>query len=138
LNPVDVSIEIPEPEKKKKGDKKVMQLEKVRLSTEKLQLSRVRASLTLMALGFASYKFFYARMQSGQEPLLEFFNGRDLGMIVLSIALGLLIFGTVQHRKSIAALRLRYPTMQYSVSLIISYFILALDLTLLLVMIFRA
>lgn len=121
----------------KKDGKKQMSLERLRLALEKLQLARAKTTITFIALGFTAYKFFYARIEDGKKPLLDFPNGRDIGLFLIFIGFLVLLLGTVQHRKSLTKLKMQYAEMNYSVSLILSYFILLLSLFLLLAVIFE-
>ena len=127
--------DIQKPEKK--DGKKQISLERMRLAVEKLQLARAKTTITFIALGFTFYKIFYARIEAGKKPLLEFPNARDVGLFLMFIGFVVLVLSTVQHRKSLAKLKMQYPEMQYSVSLILSYFILLLSLSLLLIVIFE-
>ena len=132
--PADTS-ETQKPEKK--GDKKQITLERLRIALEKLQLSRARTGITFILLGFTFYRFFYTRVEAGLKPFLDFPNGRDMGITLIFVGFVALLLGTIQHRKSMAQLKLQYEEMHYSVSLILSYFILLLSLLLLYVVIFR-
>lgn len=121
----------------KKNGKKQITLERLRIALEKLQLARAKVCITFIVLGFTFYKFFYARIEAGKRPLMEFPNGRHVGIILIGVGLVSLLLGTIQHRISLADLKQTYKEMVYSVSLILSYFILALALFLLLVVIFE-
>ena len=121
----------------KKESKKQFSMERLRLATERLQLARIRTTLTLIALGFTAYKVFYMRMESGQKPLLDFPNGRDIGIFLISIGFLTLALSTVQHVKSVTRLGMVYKDLPYSVSSVLSYFVLALSLVLFVTVIFR-
>jgi uncharacterized membrane protein YidH (DUF202 family) len=125
------------PNKEKKKSKKQLSFERMRLALEKLQLARVKTTLTLIALGFTAYKVFYVRMEEGKKPLVDFPNGRDIGMFLIFVGLVILLLSTLQHLRSIAKLKLQYADMQYSLSLLLSYIILALSLSLLLTVVFQ-
>jgi uncharacterized membrane protein YidH (DUF202 family) len=129
-------IESPNP-KKKKGGKKNMQLERLRIASEKLQFARIRTNLTLTTMGFVSYKYFFARIENGQKPLLESFTGRELGIFLISLGFVMLLIATVQHFISVKKLKLMYEAMPVSVSLLLSYLVLALGLFLELIFLLR-
>jgi len=129
--------EIGNPEEEKKVSKKLLSLERLRLATERSQLASIRAALTLIALGFAAYKVFYARMEAGEAPVLQFGNGRDIGILTISIGLILMVLSTLQHHKSRVKLKEMYPEAQYSVSTVLSYLILLLSAVLLTTVLFR-
>jgi uncharacterized membrane protein YidH (DUF202 family) len=122
--------------KEAKKGKKEIGFERVRLALERLQLAWLRTALTFVALGFTAYKFYHERVEVG-ESTLTYLNGRNIGLFLILLAflgLGQSIF---QHRRSYARLRNFYPELPYSVSLIQSYFILALSFILFLVVLFR-
>lgn len=116
----------------KEGGKKQITLERLRIALEKLHLARVKVTVTLIALGFTAYKFFYARIEDGKKPLLEFPNGRHIGIFLIAVGFLGLLLATVQHQKSLSRLKIKYKEMHYSLSLLLSYVILAFALGLLL------
>ena len=113
---------------KNKASKEQLTFEKMRVAMEKLQQARIKTTITLIALGFGAYKFFFARVEDGKKPLLDFPNGRDIGMILILAGFLTLLLATLQHMKSLANLRQRYTGMPYSISLWLSFFVLALAL----------
>lgn len=121
----------------KKGDKKQITLERLRIALEKLQLTRAKTGITFLVLGFTFYRFFFSRAEAGLKPLLDFPNGRDVGIVLIFVGFVALLLGTLQHRQSIAKLKRMYAEMHYSVSLLLSYFILFLSLFLLFIVIFE-
>jgi len=122
---------------KKKGGKKMITLERLRMATERLQLARIRATLTLIALGFTAYKVFYERLAEGMKPLVDFPNGHHIGMFLISVGFIVLILSTWQHLKSVKKLELLIEDLPYSISSILSYFILLLSLVLFVTVIFK-
>ncbi|HTE31275.1 MAG TPA: DUF202 domain-containing protein [Chryseolinea sp.] len=115
--------------------KKQLSFERLRLALEKLQLARAKTTITFIALGFTCYKFFYARIEDHKKPLAEFPNGRHIGMFLIFVGFVILLLSTIQHHKSLAKLKAQYGEMAFSVSLILSYFILLLSVSLLYVVI---
>lgn len=120
----------------KKG-KKEIGFVRVRLALERLQLAWLRTAITFVALGFTAYKFYYARVEEGKDPLVAYFNGRSIGIFLIFVGFLGLLQGTLQHRKNCVKLKALYPSMPYSVSMIQSYFILAFTFTLFLVVLFE-
>lgn len=114
---------------KKKG-KKELGMERVRLALERLQLAWIRSSMTMIALGFTAYRFFYSRLEEGKAPLLKFVNGRHIGLFLLFMGFIGLLQATFQHIKTYDKLRSYYPELRYSVALIQSYLVLALGIIL--------
>jgi uncharacterized membrane protein YidH (DUF202 family) len=126
-----------ESRKKKKKGKEEMSLERVRLAFERLQLAWLRTAITFIALGFTSFKFYYGRIEEGKHALVEYVNGRTIGIFLIAVGLVGLIQATLQHRKSQAKLKVYYPEMYYSVSLIQSYAVIVFALVLLWMVVFE-
>jgi uncharacterized membrane protein YidH (DUF202 family) len=109
---------------KMKQGKKELSFERVRLALERLQLGWMRTSITFVALGFTSFKFYYARIEEGKHPLVQYVNGKTIGIFLILVGLVGLLQATLQHRKNLVRLKTIYPGMYYSVSLVQSYAIL--------------
>lgn len=120
-------------ETQKPGDKQKLRLERHRIALEKLQLSWMKKTLTLSALGFTSYRFFYSRMEAGKAPLFELFDGRSLGIFLVSLGIIGLLQATIQHVRNYAALKTQDEKLGYSVALIQSVILLLLFLVVLVV-----
>jgi uncharacterized membrane protein YidH (DUF202 family) len=123
--------------KEKKKAKNEMSLERIRLALERLQLAWLRFAMTMIALGFTSYRFFYSRVEEGKAPLLQFISGREIGIFLIAIGFLGLLQATRHHIRTSSKLKAQYKAMQYSVALIQSYLVLALALFLLLTVIFK-
>ncbi len=123
-------------QQKKKG-KKELSLERVRLALERLQLAWLRTAITFIALGFTSFKFYYGRIEEGQHPVTEYVNGRTIGIFLILVGLVGLLQATLQHRKNHARLKVYYPKIYYSVSLVQSYAVMGLAAVLLWLAIFE-
>ena len=121
----------------KKGSKKMLSLERLRLATERLQLARIRTTLTLVALGFTAYKVFFTRAEAGLQPLLDFPNGRHMGIFLIALGFLSLLLATPQHLKSISKIKAMMEDMPYSLSSVLTYFILLLSLVLFVTVMFR-
>lgn len=122
----------------KNSKKNNMQADRYRTALEKLQLSWMKKTLTLSALGFASYRFFYSRIESGKSPLIESFNGRNLGILLVSLGLLGLLQATIQHMRKYAKLRIQHEHVGYSVALVQSFLLLMLFGFLLLAILLKA
>jgi uncharacterized membrane protein YidH (DUF202 family) len=117
--------------------KKEFNLEKYRIVLERLQLNWLQWNITCMLLGFGIYKFYYARISSGADPMGGPVNGWHIGIIMISVGLISLLASTIQHRTNVIKLKLQFEAMQYSISLRVSYFILVFSVFMLLVVIFK-
>ncbi len=123
--------------KELKRGKKEIGFERVRLALERLQLAWLRTAITFVALGFTAYRYYLSRVEDGKEQLLSYLNGSGIGKFLIFVGLLGLLQATLQHRKNCAKLKIHYPTMPYSISLVQSYFVLAFTLGLFLSVIFE-
>ena len=119
------------------ADKKEFNHEKYRIVLERLQLNWLQWNITCMLLGFGVYKFYYSRVTSGADPIGATINGWHIGIIMISVGLVSLLAATIQHKTNVTKLKLQFETMQYSISLRVSYFILIFSVFMLLVVIFK-
>jgi uncharacterized membrane protein YidH (DUF202 family) len=126
----------PQKEEKKKA-KKELGYERIRLALERLQLAWLRTAITFVALGFTSYRYYLSRVEDGLEPLGSSFNGHSIGLFLMVMAFIGLFQATLQHRRSWAKLKHFYPNLPYSITLIQSYFVLALTFFLVLMTAWR-
>ena len=97
----------------------------------------MRFSMTMIALGFSAYRFFYSRLEEGKTPLLKYFTGMEVGMFLIIVGFTGLLQATIQHIRSYGKLRGYYPELRYSVTLIQSYLLLLLGFALLLFVVFE-
>ena len=130
---------IPQPEgpekkekKEEKKGKKLIQLERTRTAFERLQLAWIRTCLTLLAIGVGGYEYYYNRVEAGKAPLLKHISGRELSLFLIGLSFIMMLMATLQHRKSMSTLKQYFPDSRYSVATILSYLVMALSLSLIL------
>lgn len=116
-----------EGKREKKEGKKLIQLERTRTAFERLQLAWIRSCLTMLTIGVGAYEYFYNRLEKGQASLLNLITGRELGFFLIAVAFAMLLLATIQHTKNMATLKKQYPTMRFSVAMVLSYLLLALS-----------
>ncbi len=117
--------------------KKENDAERSRIASEKLQLNWIKWNITCLGLGFAAYKFYYARLEHNQSPIGHYITGQEIGMFLIVLGFVTLVFATIQHKKKVHNLKLLLPTMQYSLSLRLSYVILVFSLLVFLIVLLR-
>ena len=117
--------------------KKENDAERSRIASEKLQLNWIKWNITCLGLGFTAYKFYYARLENHQSPIGHYITGQEIGMFLIALGFVTLIFATIQHRKKVEQLKLLLPTIQYSLSLRLSYVILVFSVLVFLIVILR-
>jgi len=117
--------------------KKANDTERSRIASEKLQLNWIKWNITCLGLGLAAYKFYYTRLENHQSPIKHYITGQEIGMFLIALGFVTLIFATIQHKKKVEQLKLISPTMQYSLSLRLSYVILVFSVLVFLIVILR-
>lgn len=122
----DSIMEKPSDSSDSKKSKKNLQLERTRVAFERLQLAWVRTCLTIIVIGIGVNEFFYQRMESGKKPLFEEFTGRELALILYSLASGMMFLSLVQHQKSMAQLKKSYIESRFSIAFLLSVLLLLL------------
>ncbi len=116
-----------EKKKEKKQGKKQIQLERTRTAFERLQLAWIRSCLTMLTIGVGAYEYFYSRLEKGQATFLNIITGRELGFFLIAVAFAMLLLATIQHTKNTTSLKKHYPEMRFSVTMVLSYLLLALS-----------
>ena len=117
--------------------KKENDAEKSRIASEKLQLNWIKWNVTCLGLGFTAYKFYYARLENHQSPIGHYITGQEIGMFLIVLGFVTLTFATLQHKKKVEKLKLLLPTMNYSLSLRLSYVILCFSVLVFLIVLLR-
>jgi len=117
--------------------KKANDTERSRIASEKLQLNWIKWNITCLGLGLAAYKFYYTRLENHQSPIKHYITGQEIGMFLIALGFVTLIFATIQHKKKVEQLKLQLPTIQYSLSLRLSYIILVFSVLVFLIVILR-
>jgi len=128
-----------EAEKKEMNEAKMeYNLEKGRIFLERLQLNWIKWNITCVALGFTAYKFYYERVEKGENLVAYYITGREIGIFLIVLGFVTLLLATLQHKKNTENLKLRYEKIQYSLSLRLSYVVLVFSLIIFLLVIFRS
>jgi uncharacterized membrane protein YidH (DUF202 family) len=110
--------------KEAKLKRKLLQHERIRVSFERLQLSWIRTSLTMLAIGVGAFHYFKERVELGKRVFLNSITGDQFGLLLIFLSFLFLLLATIQHIKSMATLKEEFPEMRYSVGKVLSYFIM--------------
>jgi uncharacterized membrane protein YidH (DUF202 family) len=130
-------IEKEEAKKEMDAYKKEYTLEKSRVAMEKLQLGWIKWNLTCIALGLTAYKFYHSRVEEGADLTRYIVTGRELGIFLNILGFTTVLIATIQHKRNVEKLKLKYPEMQKSISLTLSYIVLVFSLIVFLIITFR-
>jgi putative membrane protein len=110
--------------------------ERTMLAHERTLMAWVRTAISMISFGFTIYKFFEELIKS-QESQGKLFSPRIVGMIMISFGLLALFLAQLQHQIAVRKIRKRYPSIQKSISSVISVLVLVFGLTLFLGALFR-
>ena len=131
-------------EKKKGGakknigeEKKGSAFERSRIASEKLKLAWIKANITLIALGFAVYKFYQSRLDHGQNPIGHYVTGRHVGLFLTLVGVAALSVATWQHFHKVDQLKLKFTKKYHSVSLVLSYVVPGFDIAIMVIILFH-
>ena len=118
---------------KKDQDKELITLERFRIAAEKMQLSWIARSITISALGFTVYRLLEDEEAKGLSNSILSVSPSEVGLIMLIIGFGGLVWSTIQHvetLKKVSRQYTAYQKMPVSISLIQSYAIIIVTLLL--------
>ena len=89
--------------------------ERTFLAHERTQMAWLRTCLSLISFGFGIAKFFDTlRAKQGDQATL--LSPHDVGVLMIGSGLALLVLATLQHRRSVKALRAQCPELPASLS----------------------
>ena len=113
-------------------------LKRTRLSYERTLMSWIRTAISLISFGFTIYKFFdYMREQGGGRQGERLLGPREFALIMIGLGLVSLLFATLQHWRSLKALRVEYVDVPYSEALLLAILISAMGILAFLAVVFR-
>ncbi len=119
-------------------DSTKLSVDRTRLAHERTLMSWVRTAISLISFGFTIYKFFdYMREQGGGRPDGRLLGPREFALIMIGLGLVSVLFATLQHRRSMKALRERDVVVPSSEAMWLAGLILALGILAFLAVVFR-
>jgi putative membrane protein len=108
-------------------DSTQLSAERTRLSYERTLMAWVRTATSLISFGFTIFKFFeYLHEDAGMRPAHQFLGPRQFAMLMIGTGLVALIMATIQHVRSMRALRSQYREAPYSLAFFMAALIGAL------------
>jgi putative membrane protein len=113
-------------------------VERTRLAHERTLMAWVRTATSLISFGFTVYKFFQYLRESQGAPTSGVIGPREFGGLMIGIGMTALVLATVEHRRSMRALRAEYGALvPYSLSTLVAGLIGTLGIILFLAVLFR-
>lgn len=96
-------------------------LDRTRLAYERTLMAWVRTAASMISFGFTVYKALQFLREQSNAPPAHGITPRELGMGMMAFGLVALTFATVQHERSLRALKLEYGVaLPTSVSAVVS------------------
>ncbi len=95
-------------------------VERTRLAYERTLMAWVRTATSLISFGFTVYKFFEFDASKQPAGAGATIGPRGFAMMMISIGLVALMLSTIEHRRSMAAMRVEYGSIPYSTSAIVA------------------
>jgi putative membrane protein len=120
------------------SDSTKLGVDRTRLAYERTLMSWIRTAISLISFGFTIYKFFeYLREQGASMPVEHRFGARQFAGVMICVGLVSLLFATLQHWRSLKALRETYDDIPYSEAMLLAVLISAMGILAFLAVIFR-
>lgn len=112
-------------------------VDRTRLAYERTMMAWVRTATSLISFGFTIYKFFQYQVERGAAPAERLLGPTEFGGIMIATGLVALVMASIDHRRSLSALRAAYGPMPYSAASGIGLLITTLGSIALIGLIFR-
>lgn len=112
-------------------------MDRTRLAYDRTLMAWVRTATSLITFGFTIYKFFQYMVEKGQDHRERLFGPRTFGMFMIGIGLFALLFATIDHRRHLQAMRVKYGHVQYSLAAVLAGLISILGILSFLAVVFR-
>jgi putative membrane protein len=112
-------------------------VERTRLAHERTLMAWVRTATSLISFGFTIYKFFQIETKGqlvGSERLI---GPRGFALIMITIGLLALLMSTIDHRRSMQAMRVEYGPLPVSTAAVVAGLVSLLGILALVAVVFR-
>lgn len=112
-------------------------VERTRLAHERTLMAWVRTATSLISFGFTIYKFFQFELK-GQPVRPERLVGpREFALIMIAIGLVALLLSTIEHRRSMQAMRAEFGRVPVSTAAVVAALVSVLGIVALVVVVLR-
>lgn len=116
------------------GDR--LALERTRIAYERTLMAWVRTAASMITFGFSVYKFFGFELEKS-EIGTSAIGPREFGLALILIGLVTLVMGRFEHRRDLHRLKMYYPGMPMSGTMIVQVLVAILGALALLAVILR-
>jgi putative membrane protein len=101
-------------------DSSRLALDRTRFAYERTLMAWVRTAVSLISFGFAIDKFFEFERRGWPGAQRSMTGPRAFALLMISIGLAGLLLATVEHRRSLQAMRLKYGAVPYSLATVVA------------------
>ena len=113
-------------------------VERTRLAHERTLMAWTRTATSLISFGFTVYKFFQYLSESQEVRPRSAIGPRELALLMIGIGIMAVVLATIEHRRSMVALRTEYGALiPNSLATIVAALVGALGAVLLVAVLFR-
>jgi putative membrane protein len=95
-------------------------VDRTRLAYERTLMAWVRTATALISFGFTIYKFFEFEMAKQPLRASHLLGPRGFALIMITIGLAALVLSTIEHRRSLRAIRTEFGSVPYSTATIVA------------------
>ena len=113
-------------------------VERTRLAYERTLMAWVRTATSLISFGFTVYKFFQFDVSKQPVRASALIGPRGFALMMISIGLVALVLSTIEHRRSLQAMRTEFGSISYSTSAIVATLVSGLGVVALVAVVLRA
>lgn len=113
-------------------------VERTRLAYERTLMAWVRTATSLISFGFTVYKFFQFDVSKQPVRASALIGPRGFALMMISIGLVALVLSTIEHRRSLQAMRTEFGSISYSTSAIVAILVSGLGVVALVAVVLRA
>src|SRR5206468_631728 len=85
-------------------------LDRTRMAYERTLMAWIRTATALISFGFTTYKFLEFEQENRAVPVDRLLGPREFALVMIGIGLIALVASTLDHRRSLGALRAEYGT----------------------------
>jgi len=86
-------------------------IERTRVAYERTTMAWIRTATSLITFGFTIYKFFQFERDQMPEAKHRWLGPRHYALLMVGAGLLALLFGSMEHRRNMRALRAEWPEM---------------------------
>ena len=103
-------------------------VDRTRLAHERTLMAWVRTATSLISFGFTIYKFFQFELKAQPPDAAHLIGPRGFALVMIAIGLVALLLSTLEHRRSLQAMRAEFGDIPGSTAAIVAALISLLGL----------